>query len=230
MEHDRMNDLSTGLEPFLVRDCALIALATGERALNLRELHDRLEEIEPGSLYFHFWGGLLRPRFDEPEYNNDFASWARHALHDWVLAERLTVIDPTHYADLEDLRRELLEVCEERLDEREIIPWARQEQQFHFLTSQIVVFDTGRRLHDPRELVELSPRLSRGSIFYHFIDARRRNEDGVDDVRAWLAGADGGHRALRERLADVDPFFSSLSELRTQLADIFAAYFGGEDQ
>ena len=30
--------------------------------------------------------GLLRPRFDNPEYHNDFAIWSRYALNDLVLA------------------------------------------------------------------------------------------------------------------------------------------------
>ena len=103
-----MTNQSTSDELFVVRDCALIGLATGKRAQNLRELRDCLETITPGSIYYHFWGGRLRSRFDDPEFNNDFAAWARHALHDWVLAERLAVIDPTAAADLEELRRDLI--------------------------------------------------------------------------------------------------------------------------
>jgi len=61
------------IDPFAVKDCALIAIATGERAHNLRELRDRLETTRPGCIYHHFWGGLLRPSFDDPEYQNDFA-------------------------------------------------------------------------------------------------------------------------------------------------------------
>jgi len=66
--------------PFAVKDCALAAISTGQRAQNLKELRERLIGIHPGAVYYHFWGGALRPRFDDPEYNNDFASWARHAL------------------------------------------------------------------------------------------------------------------------------------------------------
>ena len=68
--------------PFAIKDCALIAIATGERALTLKELHDTLLEIDHGSIYYHMWGGLLEPRFEEREFNNDFAAWARHGLHD----------------------------------------------------------------------------------------------------------------------------------------------------
>ena len=76
---------------FLIKDCALAAIATGLHAQNLRELRDHLTDIHLGCIYYHFWGGLLRPHFDDPEYNNDFASWARHALHDVPLAERLGI-------------------------------------------------------------------------------------------------------------------------------------------
>lgn len=222
-----MSETSTSSQPFEIKDCALIALATGKRAQNLRELRDNLQVVDASSIYYHFWGGLLRPRFDEPEYNNDFAAWGRHALHDWVLAERLAVIDPTDLADLEALRQELVEVIEERLEERETVPWSRPDQQFYFLTSQIVVFDTNRRLHEPAELVTALATMSRGSVFYHFIDARRRQPEGGDDFRAWLCGRANGHLVLCERLAEVDPFFSSLAETRDKLLALFAEYFGG---
>jgi hypothetical protein len=214
-------------DPFVVRDCALVALATGKRAQNLRELRDGLMQIETGSIYYHFWGGRLRPRFDDPEFNNDFAAWARHALHDWVLAERLAVVDPMHVADLEELRQDLLDVIEERLDEREIIPWSRPDQQFNFLTSQIVVFDTHKRLEEPSDLVEALPAMSRGSVFYHFIDARRRDIEGRDDFRVWLRGRQENYQDLCQELAEMDPFFSTLMELRDQLSFLFREYFGG---
>ena len=62
-------------QSFRIQDCALIAIATGEKAQNLRELRDRLKYIPPSSLYYHFWGGLLHHHFDDPEFQNDFARW-----------------------------------------------------------------------------------------------------------------------------------------------------------
>ncbi len=95
--------------PFAVRDCALAAIATGRHAENLRELRNELRTVDPASIYYHFWGGLLRPTFDDPRYNNDFARWAHHALHNPALAERLSVVDPTDHNDLDSLRRELVD-------------------------------------------------------------------------------------------------------------------------
>jgi hypothetical protein len=215
------------IEAFAIKDCALIALATGRRAQNLRELRDQIRTVDETSLYYHFWGGRLRPRFDDPEYNNDFAAWARHGLHDWVLAERLAVVDPTETGGLEGLRQEVLELLEERLDQLEHVPWARHDQQFHFLTSQIAVLDTHARLAKPADLAAVVPRMTVGSVFYHVIDARRRHPVRVDDFSLWLAAWGERYDDLRRRLAEVDPFFSSLAELREELAVLFRDHFPG---
>ncbi|MGD2062388.1 MAG: DUF5752 family protein [Nitrospirota bacterium] len=211
--------------PFAIKDCALIAIATGKRALTLKELHDVLSEIDLGSVYYHMWGGLLEPRFEEREFNNDFAAWARHGLHDGVLTERLALVDPTDAGGLEELRQELMEIIEERLDESEYLPWARATQPFEFVRSQIVVFDTRRRAHRVEELAQLMPQLSPSAIFYHFIDARRRLPESCSDFSLWLASFGGEYEDLRQRLAGIDPYFRSLTELREEIATIFGAYF-----
>lgn len=214
-----------GIESFSIKDCAVIAIATGRRALNLRELREHLISVDPDSIYHHFWGGLLRPRFDDPDYNNDFASWAYRGLHEVKLAERLGVIDPSDFPNMEDLRQELIDIIEERLEESDIIPWAPHDRQFNFITTHMVVFDTHRRLHDPEELVKAVPLMSLGSIFYHFIDARRRTPDNIDDFRAWLNGYNGVYQGLIEEIAAAEPFFPTLTELRDQLSEIFESYF-----
>lgn len=210
---------------FTVKDCALIAIATGRQDYTLPELRNDLRMVNADSIYFHFWGGLLQPRFEEREFNNDFAGWSRHHLHDYRLAEQLAMIDPTDFDDLEDLRREMLDVIEEHLDSEVGVSWLRASRPFEFIRSQIVVFDTNRRLQDPAELAEIIPRLSPSSIFYHFIDARRRSKEGMDDFRLWLANFDGRFEDLRQDLTNLDPYFGSLSELRDQLRDIFNNYF-----
>lgn len=211
-------DSNRRVEPFAVMDCALASLAVGRRAQSLRELKAQIQEVHPDSLYHHFWGTLLRPRFSDREYNNDFASWARHCLHDNRLAERLAMIDPTDYLDLEALRGELVDVIDERLYESETVPSARVDQMFYFLRSIVVVFDTHVRIEHPRELGAAVADMSTGSVFYHFIDARRRTAHGVDDFRAWLEGWGADCQDLRMTLAGIDPYFDSLPALRRRLS------------
>ncbi len=212
---------------FKIKDCALTAIATGRRAMNLRELRDIVQDIHPGSIYYHFWSGLLRPGYAPREYNNDFAAWAFYGLHDLRLAERLSVIDPTGGKDLESLRQELIDVVEERLDETEMVPWARRDRQFYFVRSQIVVFDTRVAIEQPEGLADVVKSMSTSSIFYHFIDARRRSDAQVDDFRAWLGGFTPRYDDLCSQLACVDPYFETLPELRDQLSAIMQDYFGG---
>jgi len=214
-----------GAPPFEIKDCALIAIATGKRAGNIRELHDLAGTVSSDCIYHHFWGGRLQSRFEDPEFHNDFAIWARHHLHDYILAERLSIIDPLAHPTLEDLRADLLEVLEERLDEVELPVWAPRDQQFEFIRSQIVIFPTRQSILHPRDLTAVLPHMSVGSIFYHFIDARRRVQDGLDDFRLWIRSfPDCG--PLDDRLKQIDPYFSTLAEIRAELAAVFQGFFG----
>jgi len=213
--------------PFAIKDCALVAIATGRRAQNLKELRDELEAVDPACIYFHFWGGLLRPVFDDPRYNNGFARWVHRELHDQALAERLSAIDPVDFPDLADLRRELVEVIEEELDRSEVLPWTTREQRFHFVRSQIVVFDTRHTVERPPDLTNAVAAMSHTSIFYHFVDARRRTPDSVDDFSTWLADWDRDkYRELCRTLAGIDPFFRSLVETREELVQVFGDFLG----
>jgi hypothetical protein len=211
--------------PFAVKDCALITIATGIKVQKLKEFAVALKEVPLGSIYHHFWGRLLRALFDEPEYNNDFASWASHGLHDKPLAEQLSMVIPTDYKDLEGLRQEMVDVIEQRLDESEYVPWSQADQQFHFLKSQIVVFDTGIRYDHPAELVPQINNLSTGSIYYHFIDARNRTDERFDDFSSWLSGLGNEFDELVKNLCSVDPYFSSLKEIRLIVSNIFQKFF-----
>ncbi len=213
--------------PFFIKDCALIAIATGKRAQNLRELREHLRDISPNSIYYHFWGGLLRPRFDNPEYHNDFAIWIAHGLHNKILAERLAVIDPAKLADLEDVREELIDAIEEYLDEEEYLTWSKRDDQFEFIRSQMVVFDTHISVTEPVEFVQTLPRMSVGSIFYHFIDGRRRNENSLDDFQNWLLEFGDKYNDLRTNIDRIDPYFPPLKVLRAELSEVLNDYFKG---
>jgi hypothetical protein len=211
--------------PFVLKDCALIAIATGKRASTLKEFRYHLDSLSPDSLYYHFWANLLLPRFEEREYINDFASWVRHGLSDTKLAEKLAVLDPTSFDDIDDLRYNLLEYIDDRLEESEYLQWMFAVQRFEFIRSQIVVFDTHTEIYAPHEMPELIAKMSVSSVFYHFIDARRRTSEKVDDFRQWLAFFGETYQPLIDRLTGIDPYFSTLVELRQQLAMTFQDYF-----
>lgn len=213
-------------KPFEVKDCALITLAIGRSAHNLRELRDHAAEVPLDSLRHHFYEALLRPSFDDPEFGNDFALWAHEALRDEILAERLSALDPVDFTAAEALRAALVDALEDRLAEVTTVPLAPPGHDFHFLRSKVVVFATGRSARTPEELADLVPRLTPGSVFFHFVEARLRPPRGEDDFSAWLAHWGDRGAAFRLRLSAVDPMFGSLVDLRDRVSEAMAGARG----
>lgn len=211
-------------DAFAIKDCALLAIATGKKATTLKELQTHLSAIDTDSIYLHVWGSLLEPQFEMREYNNHFAAWARRGLHDDTLAERLAMVDPNDYADLDALRQEFLEVIDERLEEQEYLRWVQATEAFEFIRSTIVVFDTGKRIERPEELMALLPHLSTSSVFYHFIDSRRRLPTSQDDLSYWLGCWGDRYAELAHHLSAIDPYFNGLATIRQQLAITFERY------
>lgn len=208
------------VKPFYVKDCALSAVATGMRCQVLSDFRDSLAKVHPSSIYYHFWIGRLRPEYAVDAFHNDFARWVHHHLHDPVLAERLNIIDPTEYDTIEELRDDLVDLADTRLAEREFVPSAAREEIFHFVRAIFVIFDTPLAITEPDKLSEVIENLSDTSLFYHFIDARRRTPDGYDDFTQWLSGFDHEYAETIKELRAVNPFFMSLDELRDKITQI----------
>jgi len=203
---------------FIIQDCTLLTRTSGiPPAFNLRELRERLTTCGRNVLYHHFCETPLVPCFDNPDYSNDFAVWALMQLSDRVLAERLGIINPYIFTDLEKLREQVLEVLDERLSEVHLVPSCPPGGEFFFTEAVTVVFDTAMRVASPEKLPEAIGNMSNGSIYYHFLEARRREPVGSDDFSAWLAGFAGQELWCRA-LQTVDFSFFTLTELRGELA------------
>jgi hypothetical protein len=213
------------VDPFLVKSCSLATISTGIKASSLKEFHDVLESIHVGSIYYHFWGRRLHPEIIKQEFYNDFALWAHKSLHDDFLAERLSVIDPRDFENLELLRQKLLDVVEHRIDEVELSILGRAVKQFYFKRSLVVVFETNIQVKDPQELPKIIPILAPSSIFYHLIDARRVEKS--DDFCNWLLFYGDKYLKLINKIKEIDPYFSSLNDLRNDLSKVVNDYFEG---
>jgi hypothetical protein len=74
---------------------------------------------------------------------------------------------------------------------------------------------------DPAEMLNAIPSMSLGSIFYHFIDARRRTEHRKNDLSLWLAAFGDTYEKLIEDLDNIDPFFISLTRMRREITNAF---------
>jgi hypothetical protein len=208
-------------KPFVVKDCALITLVVDvPPVFDLRDLRERLKICPEESLYHHFCQTLLRPTFDDPEFHNDLAFWARHNLHDKTLAERLAILNPYDFPGMEELRFTLLDIVEDRIGELPHISNVQTGDEFRFLRAMTVTFEAGYTLKDPRELFEAFGRMTPSSIWYHFIEARRRNPDRLDDFTCWLRREYKQDRARIPDFSGIDFYFLSLPEIRREIVSI----------
>ena len=203
---------------FEIKDCALLVRMSGiPPAMNLRELRDRIATCSENVLYHHFCETTLRPTFDDPDYRNDFAVWAKLYLGDRVLAERLGILDPYSCERMEGLRAVVLEIIDDRLGELTMVPWVRPGDEFLFKEATTVVFDTWERIRHPRELAPALRRMTNGSIYYHFLEALRRPPVGKDDFSSWLLEAGKKYGPYLRSLGSIDYHFHSLALLRKEL-------------
>jgi hypothetical protein len=215
-------------ECFDVKDCALITMSVNVPPVyDLRDLRERLEVCPAESLYHHFCQTLLRPTFDDPEYHNDLAFWARHHLHDKTLAERFAIVNPFDFGELESLRLAVLDIVEDRIAELPHISNVQTGGEFRFLQALDVTFDTTLSVRNPEQLPEALEAMTASSVWYHYIESRRRNPGGLDDFSLWLRAHEVGEPKLFQALSEVDFYFLSLRRLQEELVSIAATYLSG---
>ena len=218
-----MTSKTENMQPLHIKDCAPLNIATGVRAQNVLELRDALATIHPQSVTHHFWARKLRPSFEEPEYNNDFATWAYNNLHDNKLAERLSLIDPVSFPETEDLRKKLIEVLDLSIQENQSQGSSKASEKFQFTRAEVITFDTDIVANRPEELSNIIGELPLGSIYYHFI----YTNDPSENIIAWLGGLGDKYRNLTMDIVALDPYFFTLNELCSRSSQIFKAYFEG---
>jgi hypothetical protein len=213
------------MEPFLVKDCTLLIRMSGlSPAFNLRELRDRIANCSPDVIYHHFCETLLAPTFDYPDFRNDFALWVKRQLEENVLAERLGVIDPYGYSSMEKLRTDLLDILDERINEMTFLPSVSPGHEFHFREAVTVVFETGVRLLRPEEMAGAIEQMTKGSIYFHFLEARRRTLGRVDDFSLWLEDFGEPWVPAIMEMRSFDFLFQSLTELRSDLVRVMKPF------
>jgi hypothetical protein len=218
------------MNDFLVMDCALLTRMSGlPPAYNLRELRDRIGTCSDNVLYHHFCETLIRATFDDPEYRNDFAVWAKENLADRILAERLGIIDPYEIESLPALRQLVLDIIEDRLSE--LSPWVptvRPGGEFYLMESVIVAFETEERIHHPSEMADAIQEMTNGSIFFHFLEGFRRPPLHKDDFTAWLLELGSIGEPYARAISEIDFYFKSLPSLRKELSRALRTVKGGQ--
>jgi hypothetical protein len=211
--------------PFWFSEYLLMPKPTGAKASNLKELLHYLREMGEPGLEYHLWQSHLTLT-QTVEYPNDFALWAANALHDDKLAEKLSSVVPFEYADLILVREALVELLEDYLWEsahnRQVSPGF----EFHFCEASAVILRSGICARSLRQFCEALQTVGVDSIYYHFVEARRRLANGRrDDFSHWI-DTNFEMPELVSALRGIDVYFYSLKEIRQELLSLVAEYTG----
>lgn len=202
--------------PFQFIGCVELRQALDHRARDERELLDRLEDVPPGSIFYHTHGYFLRHRPVTTAYGNDFAAWVAVQVRDQVLAERLAVINPFESASLEDLREELMSAVHDHLQRLPTVPRVEFGEAFHFQQSHIVEVPLGAAATTLLEFRAGLAEVDASAIYFHMVEARTRLGRRSGDFAEWIRDV-LGLPALAERIERIDAYMTSLERVRARV-------------
>ncbi len=206
-------------DPFWFRECFLMPMPLGKKAINLRELLHTLKEVDESVLYYHLVQSRLTVTQPVVEYPNDFALWVNDALGDEVMGERLASIDTFEFSKLVALRNRLVAIIEEYLHAGTIVREVFSGQEFHFMKSVSAIFPTPYIVHDLREFIEALRKISLGSLYFHIFESRLRLGRGLNDFTVWLRDS-LDETELGDNIARLDPYTYTLEGLRSTLIQL----------
>lgn len=205
---------TTAVRAFEFVDCLELREMLGRVAWDERELLTGIEEVSGDSIFYHTHSSFLRSRYLAAPYPNDFATWAAIQVRDRVLGERLAVIDPFDYGDVESLRGELITIVDDHLSDLQTIPRIVYGEPFHFMRSSIIPIPTGIAVRTLAEFRDTLARIDPSAIYYHFFQSGVRRERW-EPVR-WMA-EELGESELAEQMRRINPYVSSLDGLRARM-------------
>ena len=208
-----MPDVATA--PFVFTGCVEVRQALQRTASDERELMDRMEEVPPGSIFYHTHGYFLRHRPITTAYGNDFAAWVAVQVRDQALSERLAVVNPFEFATLETLREELVTVVHDHLRRLRAVPRVESGEAFHFQQSYIVEVELGPPATTLTEFRDGLATVDASAIYFHMVEARARLGRRAGDFAEWIR-ASLGLTELAERIERIDSYMTSLERVRAR--------------
>ena len=202
--------------PFEFIGCIELLENLGRTARDERELIELLEQVPAGSVFHHTFGFFLHRRIFVGPFGNDFATWAAAQVRDRLLGERLAVVDPFEFTDLEQLREELISIIDEHLSRLPTVPRVDYGEPFYFLQSHVIEIPTGHRAGTLAEFRSCLAEVEASAVYFHTVEARARRGRRAGDFAEWLKTA-AGRADLAEQVERIDLYLSSLERVRARI-------------
>jgi Family of unknown function (DUF5752) len=203
-------------EPFGFFGCVELRRVLDRTADDERELMEQLEEVPADSIFYHTHGYFLRQRPVGLAYGNDYARWVAVDVRDQALAERLALVDPFEWRQLEELREELVSIIDEHLSRLTSVPRVEFGETFYFQQSHVIQVPLGATARTLAEFRTGLATVEASAIYFHMVEARARLGRATGDFAEWLRES-LGLTELAERIGRIDTYMTSLERVRARV-------------
>lgn len=204
-------------QPFRFSSCIELREVLGKRAMDEHRLLELIEEVPADSIYYHTHSYFLRHAYTQQLYSNDFATWVVLYAQDRLLGERLGVLDPFDFSDIEQLRDEILRIVAEHLN-HSTVPRCVVSEPFEFVRSHIIEIPLGLETKTLSEFHDALAEVEVGAVYNHVCEARMRKRPLSVDFARWLSSEDGlGLQELALNVERVGRLGLSLEGMRNKI-------------
>src|SRR5207249_1043255 len=105
---------------------------------------------------------------------------------DRVLGEKLGIVDPQDFSDLETLRAEVVSLIDDHLAETRSVPRVMFGQPFYFMQSHVLEIQTGVKVRTLAEFRDALAQVDTAVVYLHVVEARGRKGRRRNDFAAWI--------------------------------------------
>jgi len=205
--------------PFLFTGCWELREMVGRSARDEQQLLEAIEEIPLDSISYHTHSFFLRHKYIAGPYPNDFATWAAIQVRDRVLGEKLGILDPYEFENLEALRTEIVNIIDEHLSQLQIIPRVIYGEPFHFMQSQIIEVPTGLEARTLTEFRKILSTVDASVVYYHNFEAILRLGRRKGDFALWIE-EQLDLPDLAQKISRLDFYMTSLESIRHRIIEL----------
>jgi hypothetical protein len=202
--------------PFLFTGCWELREMVGRSARDEQQLLEAIQEIPLDSLSYHTHSFFLRHKYIAGPYPNDFATWAAIQVRDRVLGEKLGILDPYDFDNLEALRAEIVNIIDEHLSQLQIIPRVVYGEPFDFMQSRIIEVPTGLEAQTLAEFRKILATVDASVVYYHNFEAILRLGRRKGDFAFWIE-EQLDLPELAQKISRVDFYMTSLESVQHQI-------------
>jgi hypothetical protein len=208
--------MKTAEEPFRFLTASYLTRIGNQRATNLHELREGLEQSSDGSIFYHTFQTLGLHHFLTEGFSNDFAQWVLASTNRVELAEQLAGLDIRDYLSLAELRADLQRVMAEYCDSHPSESTQTAFEPFYFREGIEITVPLGREARTLAEFRDGLASLGHASLQFHFIASRLRLQLRTNDFSHWLA-AGLGLEGLARQMNRIDIYTNTLDGIQERL-------------